>query len=162
MLTVAIAQLSRCVDPVNIAQRLWVRHQLSTSCHWAQHFFAIRKCLVMCFRDVIASALSGDKAWMIGLPSDTFYCGILVFILHVSYLSSSLQSTPSRTPLLSSHCTSQTHGASLPSSPHRILHQFSSTPAYPFLCSVFQITRQFQQPWNYILPCFLLSDHSPV
>jgi len=38
MLTVAIAQLSRCVDPVNIAQRLWVRHQLSTSCHWAQHF----------------------------------------------------------------------------------------------------------------------------
>jgi len=45
MLTVAIAQLLRCVDPVNIAQRLWLRHQLLFRCHWAQYFFAIRKCL---------------------------------------------------------------------------------------------------------------------
>jgi len=45
MLTVAIAQLSHCVNPVNIAQRLWVRHQLPFSCHWAQYFFDIRKCL---------------------------------------------------------------------------------------------------------------------
>jgi len=36
MLNVAIAQLSCCVDPVNIAQRLWVRHQIPFSCHWVQ------------------------------------------------------------------------------------------------------------------------------
>ena len=50
MLTFAIAQLSRCVNPVNIAQRSWVRHRLPFSCHWAQY-------LVTCFRDVISSAL---------------------------------------------------------------------------------------------------------
>jgi len=57
MLTVVIAQLLRCVDPVNIAQRLWVRHQLPFSCYWAQYFFAIQKCFVTCFCDVTASAL---------------------------------------------------------------------------------------------------------
>jgi len=57
MLTVTIAQLSCCVNSVNIAQRSWVKHQLPFSCHWAQYFFAIWKCLVMCFHDVIASVL---------------------------------------------------------------------------------------------------------
>jgi len=39
MLTIAIAQLSRWVNPTNIAQRSWVRHRLPFSCHWAQYFF---------------------------------------------------------------------------------------------------------------------------
>jgi len=52
MLTSAIAQLSRWVNPMNIAQRLWVRHRLPFSCHWAQYFFATQKCFVTCFRDV--------------------------------------------------------------------------------------------------------------
>ena len=33
-------QLSHCVNPVNIAQRSWVRHRLLFSCHWAQYFSA--------------------------------------------------------------------------------------------------------------------------
>jgi len=49
---IAIAQLSRWVNPMNIAQRSWVRHRLPFSCHWAQYFFATRKCFVTCFRDV--------------------------------------------------------------------------------------------------------------
>jgi len=44
MLTIAIAQLSRWVNPMNIAQRSWVRHRHPFSCHWAQYFFATRKC----------------------------------------------------------------------------------------------------------------------
>jgi len=39
MLTIAIAQLSRWVNPTNIEQRSWVRHQLLFICHWAQYFF---------------------------------------------------------------------------------------------------------------------------
>jgi len=46
MLTVAIAQLSRWVNPMNIAQRSWVRHWLPFSCHWAQYFFATWNCFV--------------------------------------------------------------------------------------------------------------------
>jgi len=38
MLTIAIAQLSRWVNPTTIAQRSWVRHRLPFSCHWAQYF----------------------------------------------------------------------------------------------------------------------------
>ena len=53
----AIAQLSRWVNPMNIVQRSWVRHRLPFSCHWAQYFFAPRKCFVTCFHDVIATAL---------------------------------------------------------------------------------------------------------
>jgi len=35
MLTIAIAQLLHWVNPMNIAQRSWVRHQLPFICHWA-------------------------------------------------------------------------------------------------------------------------------
>jgi len=45
------------VNPMSIAQRLWVRHQLPFSYHWAQYFFCHTKCFVTCFHDVIATAL---------------------------------------------------------------------------------------------------------
>jgi len=38
MLTVTIAQLSRWVNPMNIAPRSWVRQWLPFSCNWAQYF----------------------------------------------------------------------------------------------------------------------------
>ena len=57
---ITTAQLSRWVNPMNIAQRSWVRHQLPFSCHWAQYIFATRKCFVTCLRDVIATALYID------------------------------------------------------------------------------------------------------
>jgi len=42
----------RWVNPMNTVQRLWVRHRLPFSCHWAQYFYAIQKCFVTCFCDV--------------------------------------------------------------------------------------------------------------
>jgi len=57
MLTIAVAQLSRWVNPMNIAQRSWVRHRLPSVAIEHNTFFATRKCFVTCFRDVIATAL---------------------------------------------------------------------------------------------------------
>ena len=45
----AIAQLSHWINPMDIAQRLWVKHQLTFSWHWAQYFLPHRSALSCVF-----------------------------------------------------------------------------------------------------------------
>ena len=62
MLTIAIAQLSR-VNPMNIAQRSWVRHRLPFSCHWAQYFFCHTEVLCNVFSWRNCNCSIGSHSW---------------------------------------------------------------------------------------------------